>query len=97
MELGYRGYTLQTSPAPSLEREAELETVQFLSKLRQDFQNPRNHSRNLVALHLRNLTSGGQPALTDFALPCQTVLANASHQSAGARIHVRVANQDSEP
>lgn len=45
----------------------------------------------------KKLTSGGQPALTDFALTRQTVLSNTSHQKAGARIHAQAANQDSKP
>jgi len=51
----YRGCSLQTSPAISLKGKKELETAQPLSsKLQQGFQNHRNHSRNVVAIHLRN-------------------------------------------
>lgn len=55
MESGYRGCSLQTSPVTSLKGKKKLEKAQpLLSKLQQGFQNHRNHSRNVVAIHLRN-------------------------------------------
>lgn len=63
-------------------------------KLHQGFQK----SQQKCDCHtFKKLTSGGQPAPTDFALTHQTVLANTSHQKAGAHVHVQAANQDSKP